>query len=353
MPHKRMPSRLLFVGLAAATVLHLSPVAALKFQGPGKVSPRDRNAAIVFVKWGSRSFDRAEQLVAQAAQHFNPRVPVFLLANGTNESNVECVGAGKASKSLPHLTLMNLSSFQGKDRREDAFEKNYVHCSRNPPVREKGMFLRFVWLKEWMHQTGVDHVLFADGDILFTDDVFERFSLNATSPFFALYPESSFFSYWSLEALEDFCGYIDAFYNRPQIQVFSDILEYGANKSYNVRPPVGWSFQHWPRQFSDMYILRAFLHNRPKLKQFVKYKELPKLGMSRVDESIRKIHGPYALGSCDGFDEWTYSEHVSGGKALPLRVPMIGGQRPIGLHFQDHCKSQLLPTIEKIGLACH
>lgn len=310
-----------------------------------------KDAAIVYIRWGNRMWEQSEHTVAMSALYFHPDASVVMLTDNKdelkkyakNETQVQC---GDSSQ----LQVFNVEDFREKDSREVEFNKNYVHSSRNPEAMEKGCIQRFFWLRAYMKASGVGRVLFADGDILFADDVFKRYQLTRSVPFFTLYPESTFFTYWSAEVLDDFCNYINDFYARPKQELFSDIEKYGSHTVHNVVAPVGWTYGLFSRQFSDMYIFREFLRARPALKAFVKYEDLPHEGMHTVDEALHKVNG--VLGNtCRQFNgsEWV-TEQVQGRQ---LNLPFVNGTKLVGVHFQGYCKDLIEPMFASMGLPCN
>jgi len=107
----------------------------------------------------------------------------------------------------------------------DAFASRYRHMSTNPPQFEIICFARWFVLRNFMREHNIDICFYADSDIMIHANLTaERAKFEAHDCAFMMPEEQSPYSwsasghnsYWTLEALEDFCAFINTTYSTPE-----------------------------------------------------------------------------------------------------------------------------------------
>lgn len=325
-------------------------------KSPFNISSPGLRQAVVFIDWNREGANDWSVATAKSAMTFNPGVPIYVVtdeADGAAQNmRSECPEAPRSQ-----FHVVDVGSLQNKDQREVSFMKDYVHSSVNPLSYERNCFRRFFWLQQLMKTTGISHALLADADILFLDNVFRYYGLTEKRSFFALSSSSSYFSYWSIQALDEFCNYIFSFYQRPKEQIFVDIEKYGIFRGpgASVQQPAAEGWPSWmpPKQFSDMWIFAAFLDHHPDLQVNLQF---PGQQRGEVWKPRAIMHDVKAkTGSCYTQDNVTSQEfqwlEVAQGKNRVL-MPIVNGIRVPALHFQGDCKGSIVGAAKRIGIPC-
>lgn len=290
---------------------------------------------------------------------FNQGVPVYVATDAAQttakDMRLDCPSAEHK------FHVVDLGALRNKDQREISFTQDYVHSSINNREYEMNCFRRFFWLRQLMKVTGLRHVLLADADMMFLGNVFRSYGLTDKLPFFALSRTSTYFSYWSLKILDEFCSYIHNFYKRPKEEVFADIGRYGlvrgsAGHEWAIGPKPsaeGWPTWMTPKQFSDMWIFTAFLDHRPDLQAHLKFPRVHPPEIWRPLEILHKLKSQ--SGICYTLDNVSSQEfrwaEISRERQRFL-MPVVNGTQPVALHFQGDCKSSMVGAARRIGIGC-
>ena len=109
------------------------------------------------------------------------------------------------------------------------FQKNYVHMSTNPQQFEIFCFKRFFYLEEWMKTNDAKQAFLLDSDIMTFSNYTTELSPILLNDYIASlmtcenqdnfrWASSPHFSYWTLEALEDFTSFCREAYGNKEIR---------------------------------------------------------------------------------------------------------------------------------------
>ena len=161
-----------------------------------------QKTAIVFIhEFRNSSFsisDRALILALQFACHFNPEIPVFLVAN---ESSIKKVN--DLMKRYRNFASRIIT--ESIDVAEKKYLKNiFLHDGLNNYHYELFCFERFLILKNLLLELPQNNVLYVDSDLLLTTPINNIFyNLDCNLDCYLSEPRSSYLSFWSLAGLEN------------------------------------------------------------------------------------------------------------------------------------------------------
>jgi hypothetical protein len=173
------------------------------------------NTRIVFIHNGKSWY---LPYVLRQAKFISPKSEVVLIGNDSGSEELE-------AKPLEALISKDIINFQ----------QSYKHLSSNSEKFELFCWLRWFYLLEYMRRERVQSVLHLDSDVLLfssMEDIETNYSEIALNCAFSI-PKQEFYSYewcasghisyWTIEALEEFCDFIVKSFNSTEyIELYRD-----------------------------------------------------------------------------------------------------------------------------------
>jgi len=248
-------------------------------------------------------------------------------------------------KGCKHCVTVSLDELKLHDPREQSFLLHYIHSSSTSVQYQQVCFRRYFWLFQLMKEHSIAKVLFADVDIMYTCNINEVFEIEKSQNM-AFSPVGTWFTIWSIETLNVFCDFIVDFYQRPDNLVYADMIKFNTVPG-KMQPPLHWPKGIPPREWSDMYLLHAFLESDPVVINGFSF-----LNQNLTSfENVRFLSNPHNI-----LKEASHSElmlilsweqkHLNDNRVRNMNcsyaIPKYHKQMIPGIHFQGNLKSQAL-----------
>jgi len=248
-------------------------------------------------------------------------------------------------KGCKHCVTVSLDELKLHDPREQSFLLHYIHSSSTSVQYQQVCFRRYFWLFQLMKEHSIAKVLFADVDIMYTTNINEVVDIEKSQNM-AFSPVGTWFTIWSIETLNVFCDFIVDFYQRPANLVYADMIKFNTVPG-KMQPPLHWPKGIPPREWSDMYLLHAFLESDPVVINGFSF-----LNQNLTSfENVRFLSNPHNI-----LKEASHSElmlilsweqkHLNDNRVRNMNcsyaIPKYHEQMIPGIHFQGNLKSQAL-----------
>jgi hypothetical protein len=267
--------------------------------------------AIIFLHWGNPDYLRC---AVERAKKSNPDQRIILIGDDSNSH---------LKNAVEHYSASNFSTAGA------IFRERYIHLSANESTYESRCIERWFIVAQLMKTLGLQNVMHADSDVLIYGSMDQTARNMGDFDLSLSYRTCAHASFWNLDAIEKFCGYVNLLYldNVPYLrQVFDKFVEGGGSAGGICDMTLlGWFAERGDlrlRETTDVWSGSTFDHN---------------INMAE--------HGSRRFEMCGRGKELTWIENVPYGREQKtgelIRFEL--------LHFQGFAKTQMSRINEEGG----